>query len=422
MPPKRASTIKIAAKEEAAKEQEKRMVERMKALTKGLENALLEKSEDAMDIDEDEEEDRTPRPSTARAGARSRTATSTTSTSSRIRSNRSSCGSGSGSKSGMKPSTLVKRKSTSPVERLTKKQAIEEAAQILRVRSSNYSPSATTNASGTTKFQRTMTTSHPSMTFRGRGIPSRRHALSRPVMTTDEKAETEEDEEDNDVVMPPARQNTRGLVQVSAPAPIRATHAPLVPLLSVRTSGGPSRRSYDKGEEVGGKQSIGTLGHLGHGLFKLLTYAIIILSSVFALHVGVETYKLYTPLCFSDSFSNGQVMTGRPPNAGACKTTWCCPPLLHCHAGRIAGVVALEKVANAFGYTSITSTTSSPVPMEVAGGRREYSMKEPEKPEEAWEDEGGGRWIFGGDGGQGSLGRAGGDGRYPRACGGAQRS
>ena len=373
----------------------------MKALTR--KNAPV-KREDAMDVsDEEEEEESTPRPSTARAGASPRSASSRASTSSsvsrRCSGSSSSSGGGSGSKSSVKPKpgTAGKRKSTSPGERLTKKRAIEEAAKALKARSSNYSPSATTNTSGGPKPLRTMITSRPSTTTRGRGIPSQRQAPPRRVETSDEGEESLEEVEEDEVVVPLPRQpiRRRSLAPVSAPAPRRAAPAPKAPVQSARTNGGQSRRSYDKEEEGDGEvektQSMGVLGRLGHGLFKVLTYGIIILTTAFALHIGVETYQHYTPLCFSDSYSN-QVMTGRP--AEACKTTWSCPPLLLCHAGSISGVAGLEEAfAKVFG-----SSNSSPVPpTEVSEVRGEVRVEEPVESEEGavegiWEEEGEKDW------------------------------
>jgi hypothetical protein len=140
---------------------------------------------------------------------------------------------------------------------------------------------------------------------------------------------------------------------------------------------------------------MGVLGRLGHGVFKLLTYAIIIVSIAFALHIGVESYQHYTPLCFSDSYSNGQVMTGRPAGAGACKSTWSCPHLLLCHGGRISGVAGLEEaLSKVFG----NSGSSSPMPPTVVSDEtRSAGMEEPAQSEEGakgevWEEEGEDEW------------------------------
>ena len=138
-------------------------------------------------------------------------------------------------------------------------------------------------------------------------------------------------------------------------------------------------------------QSMGVLGRLGHGVFKLLTYAIIIVSMAFALHVGVETYQHYTPVCFSDSFSN--IMTGRPVGAGACKTTWSCPPLLLCHAGRVSGVAGLEEaLAKVFGNSGSSSPVPPP-PMERSVEMEEPVQSEEAADEEAWEEEGEDEWF-----------------------------
>lgn len=387
------SSLKLAAKEEAIREQQKRISERTKSLSKAL-KAAPTRDEDAMDVDEEEGERQEK--DKVRARGRPRSAGSVKSmdletTSTRSRGN-------SRSKSKIKTSSAGKRKSVSPVERLTKKLAIEDASNAIKARSDAYSPlmASSSSAFSHRKISASVQATAPA---RGRGIPSKRLGAIKQVQlhAKEEEEEEEKAEEEEEVVIAPWRSARHSVLRVSALTRRRVA----VPLAaSPQSYAGRARADRPRPEEeldVAKEQAtenavkpMGVLLRLGYAMFRLVGYAVVILTVAFTLHLSFEAYHVITPLCFYDSYGDGKVLSGQ--SGKTCKTVVPCPPLLLCHGGQIRGLAGMipEKVDD---NASISSEPQTEVPEHVKEGlslnAQRDSPDEKDQLQDAGEEEGG---------------------------------
>lgn len=385
------SSLKSAAKEEAIREQQKRISERTKSLSKAL--AAPTRDEDAMDVDEEGERQQKEK---GRARGRPRSAGSVKSMDSETTSTRSS--GTSISKSKTKTSSAVKRKSVSPVERLTKKQAIEDASNAIKARSNAHS-SLMASSSSAFSHRKVSASVQATAPARGRGIPSKRLGAVKPVQlrAKEEEEEEEEAEEEEEVVIAPWRSARHSVLRVSALTRRRVA----VPLAaSPQSYGGRARADRPRPEEeldVAKEQAtenavkpMGVLLRLGYAMFRLVGYAVVILTVAFTLHLSFEAYHVMTPLCFYDSYSDGKVLSGQ--SGKTCKTVVPCPPLCLCHGGQIRGLAGMipEKVNDS---ASISSESQTEVPEHVKEGlslnAQRNSPDEKDQLQDAGEEEGG---------------------------------